>query len=130
MKTIIHQPEKRFSLLCAVVLACGSFTSLAQSLPNLLIDFVTGSQVRLSWTNRPGNIVLEETDALTPTSIWQAFPQNPTLLNGQFSVLVDVIGVSRFFRLRIIQPDGSPPDLASVAPPLPLGVAPALASAT
>ncbi|MCI0537976.1 MAG: hypothetical protein L0Z50_22400 [Verrucomicrobiales bacterium] len=130
MKTVIHPRRKGLLLFCAVVSICSSFTNLGQSPPSVLIDFSNGSQVRLSWPNMPGNIVLEETDALTPTSVWQPFPQNPTLLNGQFSVAVDITGVSRFFRLRIIQPDDSPPDLASVAPPLPQGVVTALAEAT
>ena len=123
-------PRKRLLLLCAVVLACGAFTSLAQAPPALLIDFSTDSQVRLSWTNTPGNIVLEETATITPTSVWRPFPQNPTLLNGRFSVMVDITGVTRFFRLHMIQTGELPPDPASIAPPIPQGVATLLAGAT
>src|SRR5262245_47025254 len=99
--------KKRLLAPLLLFLLATSSAHSQPSPPNLLIDFITGSQGRLSWTNTPGNIVLEGTDTLTPTSIWQTFPQNPTLANGQFSVLVDVTGISRFFRLRIIQPDGS-----------------------
>jgi hypothetical protein len=56
---------------------------LAQWPPFQLIDFSTGSQVRLSSTNTPGNIVLQETD-------------NLALLNGQFSVIVDVTESAAF----------------------------------
>src|SRR5262245_3942204 len=121
---------KRLLLLWAFMLTCGAFASLAQAPPTLLIDFASTSQVSLSWTNNPDGMILEEVDALTPTSVWQPYPQNPTLANGQFSVLVDVTGISRFFRLRIIQPDGSQPDLASIAPPIPPGVVTPLAEAT
>ena len=129
-KDFIKSLGKRRRLLGAVVLACGASTSSAQSPPALLIDFSTGSQGRLSWTNTPGNIVLEETDALTPTNVWRPLPQIPTLFNGQFSVIVDITGVTRFFRLHQLQTGGLPPDPAAIAPPIPLGVATLLAGAT
>jgi RHS repeat-associated protein len=102
---------------------------LAQTPPALLVDVTTNSRVRLSWTNTPGNILLEETDSLSPTNLWGPFSQSPTLLNQRFFVVVDVTGVSRFFRLHQLA-GGLPPDPASVAPPVAAGVATALGSAT
>ena len=114
--------------LCAAFMGSGTLTSLAQSPPPLLIDSGNSSQVRLSWTSTPGNIVLEETDTL---SVWRPFTQVPVLLNGQFSVMVDKAGFSsRFFRLHRIETGGLPPDPASVASPIPQGVATQLATAT
>src|SRR2546426_5302726 len=121
---------KKLLLLCAVVLAGGAFTGLAQSPPALFVDVPTGSRVRIYWTNTPGNIVLEETDSLSPTLLWRLFSQGPTLLNGQFFVVVDFTGTNRFFRLHQLATGGLPPDPASVAPPVPTGIPTPLGSAT
>ena len=107
---------------------CGALTSFAQSLPGLLIEHSTSSQVRLSWTNTSGNIVLEAADSLSPTNVWR--PVARALSNGQFSVTIAMTGNNRFFRLHNLQPDGLPPDPASVAPPVPQDSPTLLADAT
>lgn len=117
----------RLRLVGAVVLTCGPFAGLAQSLPDLRIDSVTVSQFRLSWTQTPGLFVLEETETLTPLGVWRPFPGDPTPSDGRLSVIVETTESSRYFRLH--QADGLPPDPASVAPPMPQGVATGLAGA-
>jgi len=122
-------PMNRLILLCAVVWVCGASAGLAQTPPILHVDLSPGSQARLSWTNTSVNFFLEETATLSPVSVWWPFPQNPTLLFGQFSVLVDITDRTRFFRLHALQ-TGLPPNPASIAPPVPEGIATQLGSAT
>src|SRR5262245_44965470 len=106
MKTRTHPSECRTLLAAgAVALAVSAITNLAQSPPNLHIDHPANSKVRLSWTNVPGAIVLEETDSLSPGNAWRRVEQIPTLSNGQLSLTVDFFGGNRFFRLHNLQPD-------------------------
>jgi RHS repeat-associated protein len=139
MKTLLQLRKAAFGgfllkgllRLCAVVLTCVAFAGLAQSPPDLLIDYNTGSRFRLSWANTPDNIVLEEADSLSPPGVWRPFPEAPVLLKGRFTVTVDHTGTTRrFFRLHLMEPGGLPPDPASVASPIPQGVATLLAGAT
>src|SRR6185503_10428693 len=88
-------PWRRLPLLCAVVLVGSGFTSLARS-PILLIEYLTGSQVRLSCSNASGTVVLEATDSLSPINVWRPLAQVPAVSNGQFSVTIDATGGSRF----------------------------------
>jgi hypothetical protein len=122
---------KRSQLLCVALFALGGSIRLAQAAPALLIDSHTATQVRLAWSNAPGNFVLEvTTNAFTSPSLWLPFQQTPTLSNGISLVVVDLAGVSRFFRLHAIQSGGLPPDPATVAPPPPDGVATLIGEST
>ena len=121
---------KKVLILGTLIPVCGSFSSLAQAPLSLLVNFNNGYQVRLSWTNAPGTIILEETDRLAAASVWKPSPTTPILVNGWYSVLLDIPGPGRFFRLHKIDTGDSPPDPATVASAIPLSAATLLGEAT
>lgn len=120
---------KCLRLFVAVTLAGGTVFGLAQAPPLLQVDVNADFQVRLSWTHTATGFVLEQVDELPAADRWSPVLQTPQLIGPQFSVVLsNRLGV-RFFRLTS-RPGGLPPDPASIAPPIPWGVATALAEAT
>ena len=117
------------SFLALLTLLLAVRPALAQSPPELLVDIITDTQLRLSWTNTATGFVVEEVDDLAGVASWSPVLQAPQLASQQFSVIVSNTTGAHFFRLTT-RPGGLPPDPTFIASPAPIGIATLLAEAT
>ena len=74
--------------------------------PALSVRAFNNQSVRLAWPKTATNFLLEATDQLGSQLLWQPVSEPPVPGGEEFSVTVAAGGVSRFFRLRLFQPDG------------------------
>ena len=101
-----------FSGLMAV---CLSQIQSPSAPPPLSVQKRDETSVLLSWTNAPGEIVLEVTETLSPPVRWERFSDQPNLANGQLTLAVDAGRSSRFFRLRQLAGNAGDPTIAAPA---------------
>src|SRR5437867_1450474 len=93
---------KRFGVAAFVILGCGLvlLRSRAQSTATRLsIESTANQQVRLSWPNDGGQLVLQRADSLQPPIVWQNSRNVPLIDNNRFSLTLDTSAREQYFRL-------------------------------
>jgi hypothetical protein len=59
------------------------------------------NRIELNWSSSPNDYVLESTDSLSMTQLWQRVPVAPIIDREQHVVTVSPGGESRFYRLNL-----------------------------
>ena len=67
--------------------------------PTLRIASDLSGGVRISWPDNGGTMILRTTRNLSPPIDWEIVSGAPTLVDGEFVILVNPIDTSRFYQL-------------------------------
>ena len=66
----------------------------------LLSTARTNNQVLISWPQSAQGFQLESCDSLAPPLNWETVTNTPVIVGDQYTVTLDVVGESKFYRLR------------------------------
>ena len=83
---------------CLIAVALPRAQSVGE--PELSVRYLPDDQMTLTWPTAALGFVLEQTEALTPITVWQPVALPPADLGDQWSVTTTRGTESRFFRLR------------------------------